>query len=132
MSRPRGCGSALALVAGAIALIVPSCVSWQPSNGGYFAIANRTGAPFTLILEDGPRQVERDGVFVRVNRIYPRGVLKPGATQFFQWPFADGRGRISIIAGADTTRSSWIEPWSKMQWWWDVTPDGFTVRWEDR
>lgn len=133
MSRRGGSGCFTgALAFASIALLVTSCVSWQPSNGGYFTITNRTSAPIALLLEDGPRDVERDGVFVRVSRVYPRGELAPGKSQFFQWPFADGRGRISIVAGADTTHSSWIRPWEKMQWWLDVHAGGFYLRWEDR
>lgn len=133
MARPRGCGPVLAGAAAVVALLLlGACVSLQPSNGGYFTVTNRTAAPVQLLLEDEERQVERDGLWVRVTRVYPRGTIAPGKSQYFQWPFAADRGRWSVVAGADTTRSPWVLPWKKMQWWVEILAHGFQVRSEDR
>lgn len=99
-----------------------------PSNKAYFQITNNSGKPIRLLLEDTPRNLTRDGVPVRVTRVYDRGVLKAGETQFFQWPFAAETGRVSAVVGSDTTRSPWVLPWSKKSWQWDIQSDVFIVK----
>ena len=103
-----------------------------PSNKAFFHVRNSSGQPVRLLLEDSPRNVTRDGVPVRVTRIYDRGVIAAGATQFFQWPFAAETGRVSAVVGTDTTRSPWVLPWTKKTWRWDIQSDVFVVTTEDQ
>jgi hypothetical protein len=113
-------------------LSLAGCLSWQPSNGAYFSFTNRTDSALVLLLEDAPRDVVRDGMTMRVSRLYPKGKLNAHETKFFQWPFAENRGRWHIVRGADTLTAEWVRPWDKMQWWVDLYAQGYTVRWEDR
>lgn len=103
-----------------------------PSNKAFFHVTNSTGQTVRLLLEDTPRDVVREGMSVRVTRVYDRGVIEAGKTQFFQWPFAAETGRISVVVGSDTTRSPWVLPWEKRTWRWTIHPDVFSVTSEDR
>lgn len=133
MARPRGCGPMLVATAAAIALLLlGACIGFQPANGAYFTFTNRTPVPVRLILEDAQREVERDGRMVRMTRLYDRGVIQPGKSQYFQWPFVADRGRWSIVSAGDTTRSPWVEPWVPMQWWVEILDRTFQVRTEAR
>lgn len=113
-------------------LAVVGCLQFQPSNGAYFTVRNQTTDTIHLLLEDAPRDVERNGDMLRVVRVYDRGCIVPGKTQFFQWVWAANTGRFVIIANGDTTRSPMIRPWEKLEWWIDVTPQGFTMTTKDR
>ena len=103
-----------------------------PSNKAFFHVKNVTSQPIRLLLEDTPRNVTRDGVPVRVTRVYDRGVIAPGKSQFFQWPFAAETGRVSTVVGSDTTRSPWVRPWTKKTWIWNIQTETFLVTTEDR
>lgn len=103
-----------------------------PSNAAFFHVTNQSGRTVQLLLEDTPRNVVRDGVPVRVTRVYDRGVIAQGSSQFFQWPFAAETGRISVVVGTDTTRSPWVLPWEKRTWRWTIHSDVFAVTTEER
>jgi len=119
----------LALYAAAL-LLLTSCTGMGvglPSNRAFFHVRNETAAPLRLLLEDTPRNLEREGLPVRVTRVYDRGILAPGNSQFFQWPFAAETGRISTVVGSDTTRSPWVRPWTHREWRWVITLGAFSV-----
>lgn len=98
-----------------------------PSNNAFFTVKNNSGVTVRLLLEDTPRNVVRDGMQVRVTRVYDRGVIAAGGQQYFQWPFAAETGRISTVVGSDTTRSPWVRPWSMRSWLWTIQADVFHV-----
>lgn len=116
----------------AVLLLLAGCVSWQPSNGAMVTVTNRTADTIQLLLEDAPRDVERDGAVVRVVRVYPRGKIAPDKRQFFQWPFSASTGRLVTIQRGDTTRTPLLRIWDKLSWWVTVTPHGYLVVTEDR
>lgn len=113
-------------------ILLAGCVSWEPSNGAMYTFTNRTRVSVELLLEDAPRDVVRDGVSVRVTRLYPRGAIAPGKSHFLQWPFAAERGRWSVVVNGDTTRSPWVDVWKPRQTWVEILESGFSVRTEAR
>jgi len=123
------------LLAATLPIALAACTGMGvglPSNMAFFKIQNNTDQPLRLLVEDGPRDVERDGRWVKVTRVWDRGELKPGQKQFFQWPFAADLGRVSAVVQGDTTRSPWVKPWSKKMWHWNIQTNTFVVRTEDR
>jgi hypothetical protein len=119
----------------ALLLVTTSCTGMGvglPSNKAFFHVRNSSGKPVRLLLEDSPRNVTRDGIPVRVTRVYDRGIIRAGEAQFFQWPFAAETGRVSAVVGSDTTRSPWVLPWTKKTWRWDIQSDVFVVTTEDQ
>jgi hypothetical protein len=103
-----------------------------PQNMAFFNVRNNTNQPLRLLLEDTPRDVERNGQWVKVTRVWDRGELKPGQKHFFQWPFAAETGRVSAVVEGDTTRSPWVRPWTKKTWHWNIESNTFVVRTEDK
>lgn len=125
--------STIGIVVVVIAILaLIGCVSWEPANGAWYTFTNRTRVPVTLLVEDAQRDVVRDGTSVRVSRIWNRGVILPGKSQFFQWPWQAGRGRWSVVVGPDTTFSPWVNVWEPMQTWVEILSNTFSVRTEAR